>query len=107
MRAGVLDRRVTIEQPTETQDTFGEFVPTWTVLDTVNAEYVPVRGREQVEAPGVTAELEVRFRIRYRSDVTTKMRIVGDDGLTYGIEGVTQIGRREGLEILARVLVGA
>lgn len=107
MRAGQLDRRITIETPTGTQDTFGEFTETWATFATEWAQYEPLKGREQLDAMQVNADLQARFRIRYRSDITTKMRIVNDDSLTYGIEAITQIGRREGLEILARVATGA
>jgi len=106
VRAGKLDRRITIESATETQDTFGEFVPVWSTFATEWAEFEPQVQRETADEAFV-AEARAVFRVRYRSDITTKMRIVHDDGLTYAIEGIAQIGRREGLALSARVMSGA
>lgn len=100
MIVGRLDRRITIEQPTASQDAYGEPVESWGALATVWAQVQPLRGEERFEAQQVGAERTVRFRIRYRSDVTEQMRVVYD-GDVYDITAVLELGRREGLEILA------
>lgn len=103
MRSGELDRRITLETPAAAQDTFGEAISTWTPFATVWAKYLPLKGKEQLDAQGVDAQQEARFHIRYRPNVTTLMRFTFD-GNVYGIEAVTEIGRREGLELLARAV---
>jgi len=104
VNAATLDRRLTIEQYTETQDGYGEPVKTWTVLETVWAQVTPVRGTERYVAQQVSGEAEMRFRIRWREDVTDKMRLYCED-VYYNITAVLEIGRREGLEIMAKAFV--
>ena len=99
MRAGRLDRRITIEQPTAAVNTFGEPVQTWADLATVWASVRAKSGREFF-AGGEQATADTVFRIRYRSDVTRVMRI-SYGGAVYDITAIAEIGRREGLEIIA------
>jgi hypothetical protein len=47
------------------------------------------------------AEVEERFKIRYRKGLTPLDRVVCN-GITYDVLGVLEIGRREGWEILAK-----
>lgn len=104
MKAGELDRRITIEEYTETQDDYGEPIKEWVVLATVWAQVTPVRGTERYVAQQVSGEAETRFRIRWRDDVTDKMRILYEDAY-YNINAILEIGRHEGLEIMAKAFV--
>lgn len=106
MQAGRLDRRIRIEEATTSADSFGQPLETWALVAEVWAELAPLKGGERWMAQQVTAETTTRFRIRYRDDVTEKMRIVYD-GAEYDIASVTEIGRREGLEIMATAKVPA
>lgn len=47
----------------------------------------PLRGRELFAAQEHSSETEVRIRIRYRDDVTDRMRVV-HDGKYYEIQSV-------------------
>jgi len=101
MRAGNLRHRITIEQPVETQDaTTGELVTTWLAVDTVWAEVRPLRGTEEYVAQQIKAGLDTRFRLRYRDDITPMMAI-RHGGRRYDLQPPTEIGNREGLQILA------
>jgi SPP1 family predicted phage head-tail adaptor len=104
VKAGDLDRRLTIEEYIETQDAYGEPIKDWVVLDTVWAQITPVRGSERYVAQQVSGEAETRFRIRWRDDVTDKMRLVYENAY-YNITAVLEIGRHEGLEIMAKAFV--
>jgi SPP1 family predicted phage head-tail adaptor len=106
VNAGAMDRRIRIEQATTSADGYGQPIETWSLLAEVWAEVAPLRGRELWAAQQVNAELTTRFRIRYRSDVTEKMRIICE-GTEYDIESIAEIGRREGLEIMATAKVPA
>ncbi len=75
---GRLDRLVTIEQNTPTQDAAGQPIKSWAELATVFAEVIPVGGSEIFQAKQFGAEAVKKFRIRYRGDVLRQMRLVYD-----------------------------
>lgn len=104
MRAGQIDRRITIERNTPGRDAVGAETESWTTLATVWAEVRPAAGREFFDAQQVVAEAKVVFRIRYRSDVTAKMR-VSYAGNLYDIHSVAELGRQEGLDIMTTAKV--
>ena len=100
MRSGRLDRRLTLQRRTLTENDYGEPVETWTTLATVWAEKIPVRGAERYAAIQTVAEVDTRFKIRYRTDVSPLDRVVCA-GTTYDVKGVLEIGRKIGWEIYA------
>ncbi len=91
---GRLDRRIVIEQRTPTQDAAGQPIDSWAELATVWAEVVPVGGSEVFQAKQFGAETVKKFRIRWRGDVTTKMRVVYDSD-NYDIADVSEDRRFE------------
>lgn len=78
IRAGELDRRVTLQQRSTSQDTFGQQVTTWTDVAVLWANVRPLSGRELLTAGAINAELSHVVTIRYRAGITPAMR------LTYG-----------------------
>ncbi|NBS77711.1 MAG: head-tail adaptor protein, partial [Betaproteobacteria bacterium] len=46
LRAGQMNRRITLQRPSTAQDTYGGPVRTWTDLGTFWAEIQPLSGRE-------------------------------------------------------------
>ncbi len=91
---GRLDRRIVIEQSTPAQDSSGQPVESWAELATVWAEVVPVGGSEIFQAKQFGAETVKKFRIRWRGDVTAKMRVVYDSA-NYDIADVAEDRRFE------------
>ena len=91
---GRLDRRITIQQNTPTRDSVGQSIDSWADLATVWAEVVPVSGSESFQAKQVGAEAVAKFRIRYRSDVLRKMRVVYDSD-NYDIADIQEDRRFE------------
>lgn len=76
-----LDRSIDIQTPTGTRDAAGQPVASWADFEAgVPAEYLPVGGAEQFEAQQRLGAATARFRIRYRTDLTRKMRIVFESG---------------------------
>lgn len=102
MRAGQLDRRITIEREEQVGTTdFNEPIMDWAELATVWASRHDVSAREAFRAQEVGAELTTRFVIRYSqqvADVNPKDRVVFD-GRTYNITAVRDVGRFEAREI--------
>jgi SPP1 family predicted phage head-tail adaptor len=75
VRAGKLRHLVIVEQFTETQNSFGEPVKTWTEFATLWASREEVSGQEAFKTPLVTADVVVRFTTRYREGITPQMRL--------------------------------
>jgi len=100
IKAGSLDRQITIQSKGVTYDGAGSEIVTWSDVATVWAGVTQKAGTERVEADQLTASEHTIFTIRYRTDVTPINRIVYETN-TYDIKRVFEINRREGLEILA------
>lgn len=102
LAAGDLRERVTLQQRAETLDSIGENTAGWVDLVTVWANAEPLSGREYFAAGQQQQVVDVRFRIRYRSDVTGLMRVVWR-GEPHDILGppINVGGRREYLELMA------
>jgi SPP1 family predicted phage head-tail adaptor len=104
MQSGAMDRRIRIDQAQEVRSESGEIVQTWLPLITTWAERNPLQGSELFQAQQIAAKVDTRYRVRYRSDVTpgSDLRVVDlSDQREYDITAVLEIGRREGLELLA------
>lgn len=97
--AGKLDRRLTFLEKTSQSDGAGGLTNVqWRTLFTCYAEYIPLRAQQQFDAGALVSLVTVQFRIRYRSGVTSALR-VSCDGITYQIQGVQEQGRRDALLI--------
>lgn len=96
------DRYITIETPAETSNEFGELESTWSTQAQVWAkkEDNPAgkSSKEDFSAARETAFLGTVWTIRYRSDITEKMRI-SHDSKTYDIISISEVGRNVYLEI--------
>jgi head-tail adaptor len=117
MRAGKLDRFITIQRMTSSQSDSGAVIETWSDLVARRpASYAPVRGEERVAVgTQVAASAQVDFRIRYFVDVADLGpldRVIypapsadspGDftSSEVYDILAVQEIGRRKELQIIA------
>ncbi|MBF2716889.1 phage head closure protein [Agrobacterium vitis] len=100
MRAGKLDRIITIERQIETVKPSGAVAAAWTNFDTVRAEIVQQSASEFLTGFGEAESNSVIFRIRYLPGITTADR-VSYNGATYDLKEVSEIGRRRGLELRA------
>lgn len=100
MRAGKMDRRVTLQARTVTRNADGEDVATYADLATVWAEKFDLRGREYFAAQQSRAEVTTRWRIRYRDDLRSVDRLV-HDGTAYDVAAPpAETGRQQGLELV-------
>jgi SPP1 family predicted phage head-tail adaptor len=90
--AGQFDRRITIRRATVTANAFNEQIETWSDLATVWAFRRDASATERYRAQEVGAEISVRFKIRYSSqvaDVNPRDRLV-IGGREYDITRVTE-----------------
>lgn len=103
IRSGELDRRITLRRPTTTTNEYGETAETFADDGTVWAKVTPTDGGESLEQSDKHSNLgRVLVEIRFRSGLSSKYRFVFD-GSEYDIENIDEIGRREGLRLLAKV----
>lgn len=77
MRAGKLRHRITLTEPVEAQDAYGEPVKTWRPIADGEcwAEKRDLSGRELFQAQQINSEVSTSFRIRYREDVDARMSV--------------------------------
>jgi len=101
MKAGKLDRTITLLRATGTQDEFGQEVVGTTTLASVAAEKLNLTLKDVQRAQLNTTPIDAKFRIRWRSDVTIKNR-VQHEGVTYVIVAIDEVGRRSGLLLTLR-----
>lgn len=66
---------------------------TWRTIDTVSAEIVPIGGGESFDQDRVIARLRHRITLRYRKDVTPRMRF-RSGGRIFDILAVRNIDER-------------
>jgi len=100
MRAGKLDRRLTIRRLTETgRNNYNEPIVDWADVATVWAQQRPERGSERVAASQLAGTSVMTFHIRYRADVTVKDRLVYEGRKYEIIAPPREIGRRVVTEI--------
>lgn len=100
IRAGKLDRTITLQRKTETVSDSGGVVTAWTDFATVRAEIVQQSASEFLTGYGEAEAGTVIFRIRYLAGITTSDQIMFD-GTAYNIKEIAEIGRRRILELRA------
>ena len=106
MRAGRLRHRLQIQAPpaVPTRDSTGAEVEVWQDVAEVWGSREPYSGREYWAAAQVHTETSHRIGLRYRSDITSVMRIVDYccGSLVLNIRAVLdREGRKRELEIVA------
>lgn len=95
MRAGPLRHRVTLESGSETQDSAGGIVLSFTTVATVWASVEPVRGKEYFAAQQVASDVTHLVRLRRQPGIspTTKWRVIFN-GRKFDIESVIEVLER-------------
>lgn len=107
MSPGELRRRMVIRQVSRARDAVGGQVDTWADLATVWAKVEAVSASERYWRQQTTAQASHKITIRYRTDVTTKMRIAYGAKL-FEVRGITDVDdARAWLEIACDELVAA
>ena len=100
MRAGKLDKSISIERLVTSIDEFGVAREAWTPIRTLKAQIVQASSEEFLRSAGEGAESVMIFRIRYVAGMTpANHRIRYTEELTLDIKEIKEIGRRRGLEI--------
>lgn len=99
MDVGALDRRVHVEAPSATRDSYGATIPGWTTIATVWGNVIPVTGTERAALGSQIASAYFRVLVRYRTDIDTTARITIDGSKVALVRNVIELGRRDWLEL--------
>ena len=100
MRAGKLDRFITLERKTETVAPTGNATSVWSPLQTVRAEVVANNLVAVQGEYGAGKSHALTFRIRYIPGLQTGDRLIFNE-TAFEIVEIIEIGRRRGLELRA------
>jgi SPP1 family predicted phage head-tail adaptor len=100
MRAGRLDRRITIQRSAHSVNEYGTPVFVWSDFATLRAQLVESKAEEFLAGGAANDKTLAIFRVRYLAGVTNADRITYD-GKAFNIREVKEIGRRKGLELRA------
>lgn len=107
LKAGNLDQRITFEErTTDQEDIYGTNEGGWVDYATVWAQVqdlLPSRN-EGIESNIEISRRPCRIRIRYRNDINSAMRIDLDGRKLRILSAPAELGRREGIELLAEEL---
>tara|TARA_R110001606_G_scaffold116277_2_gene245167 strand:- start:3624 stop:3944 length:321 start_codon:yes stop_codon:yes gene_type:complete len=98
MNIGQLDRRIEIKQIATAKDEWNYDVTTQSTLASVWAKKVERLAGELVGESQLVSQNRVDWVIRHRTDLTASMTIVYDSN-EYDIQGIKELGRKEGLLI--------
>jgi len=101
MRAGKLDRRLTVQRKTLVANDGWNDTPAWADLVTVWAEKEHASEDVQNTDGGEYHFGIITFRSRWFADIRETDRILFE-GEVFEIRGIREIGRREGLEFKAK-----
>lgn len=88
-----LNKRITIEEVTETSDGAGGFTTSWSTKAVLWAMIRPVFAVEDFEASKIEGVVTHLIVVRYLSGITPKMRI-SYDGRIFDIKGVINVMER-------------
>lgn len=92
MQAGRLRHKIVVQQPSNS-NVGGVNVETWSTFDTLRADVMPQRGSEYWAAKQVQEKEPKIFIIRYRSGITSKMRVLFSEK-AYDIQSVVNVEER-------------
>lgn len=85
MRIGKLNKRAQFQTETRISDGAGGFARTWSNFAKVWAKLIPKTGSEQIIGDQQTHVVSNELIIRYRTDITTSMRVV-ISGTAYNVQ---------------------
>lgn len=104
MAAGMLNSRVSIQARAAGQDAIGQPSETWATLATVWANIRHPSGSEAIRADAQASIVRASIRVRLRTDVTARMRVV-HGAATYEIKAVLpDVARGEFMDLVCEVV---
>jgi SPP1 family predicted phage head-tail adaptor len=104
MQAGTLYEVITIQQKQVVRDPdFGSEQITWvSFAANIRANCTDVGGAEAVRQGLRVGDRNVKVTIRWRSGITSDMRVLQSDGRIFNIVNALEIPRKRGIEMLCQ-----
>ena len=103
MRAGSLNKTISIEAPTKAPDGMGGTTNSWKVISTdIPAAIWPTSATEQIKSMGAVMTISHRIRIRYRKDIKPNWRLKYKDSYYNIISIINPDMGNKILDILAK-----
>ncbi len=100
--ASDMHERVTFQREVVVADNLGGGVRTYEDVVTLWAQVIPISAQDMVSDIGIEAVVNYRIRLRYRSDITSALRILWDEKILTISAVVDVAAKHELLEIVAR-----
>lgn len=101
LELGLMDRVITLQTATKSQDEDGAEILTWDTSEEIRAQWLPAGTREAYRAQQrLQTYIDGVYRIHFRAEPTSDgFRIIGHDGRPYDLKPAMELGRGEGWEI--------
>lgn len=104
MQAGRLNRRVTLQSPSQSVDEIGQPIPGWTDVATPWADIRMKSGLEAIKAGAPVSVVQASIRVRYRAGITAGMRIVHNLQVFNIVAVMPDVGGREYVDLVCEVV---
>jgi len=102
MRAGELDKRIALLRKATARDGKGSQIGDFVSFEgDLPAAVKTMQGRDDENGGQISNDHQVLIKIRFRTDLNERDRILYNEK-QYDIQSIQEIGRREGLRIVAR-----
>lgn len=104
LNAGRLNQRISIESPVTGADALGQPLLGWETVAMVWADIRHPSGTESIKAEAPTSIVKASIRIRYRTGIAARMRVV-HGATVYNILAVLHdYARREYIDLVCEVV---
>ncbi|KRC30680.1 phage head closure protein [Acidovorax sp. Root217] len=105
LRAGSLNRRITIQRPGTARNDLNEVVPGgWVdVAANVAASIKTLNGAQTIKADAVTSKVRASIRVRFRTDIDASMRVVHGATVYQVLASIPDEERREHTDLVCEV----
>jgi SPP1 family predicted phage head-tail adaptor len=103
LKAGSLNKLVTIQAKTDTVDAIGQPINTWVDVATVWADIRYLSGLESIKSDAPNSIAKVSIRVRYRADITPAMRVVAGS-IVYKITAVLPDKKNRSVDLACEVV---
>lgn len=104
MQAGRLNRRVTLQSPSQSVDELGQPIPGWTDVAALWGDIRMKSGLESIKAGASVSVVQASIRVRYRAGITAGMRVVHNLQAYNIVAVLPDVGAREYVDLVCEVV---